>query len=121
MRLVRLCLLKAWSVNSTSFGLSSTSRISTICSVIRASIKSKVKCRAFVYFSLGPDAPAVAVDDALHDGQADARAFVILGAVQPLEDAEEFVGILHIETHAVVFDKVDLFLDCGLRIWDWET
>ncbi len=57
---------------------------------------------------LRPDAPAVALDDALHDRQADAGAFIFLRAVQPLEDAEELVGVAHVETGAVVADEINV-------------
>ena len=58
--------------------------------------------------------------DPAHVGQSDARALKFL-VVQSPEHSEQPRGLAHIETHAVVFDKVDLFLDCGLRIWDWRT
>ena len=48
----------------------------------------KVKCRAAVHYALGPCPPAVALDDALDIGQADARALELLLAVQALKHAE---------------------------------
>src|SRR5262245_40794701 len=108
MRFARLYLLRVWRVNSASFGLSSTRRISTTFSVMRTvSAERKVKCRALVEGSLGPHPPAVAVDDALYNRQADARPVVLVSAVQALEHAEEFPNILHIKAHAVVLDKID--------------
>jgi hypothetical protein len=44
--------------------------------------------RAFVEFAFGPDAAAVAVDDAADDGQAYARAFEIVRTMKALEDGE---------------------------------
>lgn len=58
---------------------------------------------------------AVAFDDALDDRQADAGAFKFLGAVQALEDAEQFVGVFHIETDAVVADENDGFIVHGAQ------
>ncbi len=48
-------------------------------------------------------------------GQSDAGAFEIVLAVQSLEDAKQFVGIVHVETNAVVPDKNDRF-----RLFDLE-
>ena len=48
----------------------------------------EIKRCAFFRLALRPDATAVAVNDALHDGQAHARAFKLLRAVQPLENTE---------------------------------
>ena len=67
--------------------------------------EGKEKGRALLDRGLGPDAPAVAVDDALHDGQPHTGALVLLGAVQPLEDAEELVRVRHIKAHAIVRTK----------------
>ena len=40
-------------------------------------------------------------------GQADAGAGEVLGRVQPLEGAEELVGVGHVEARAVVAHEVD--------------
>src|SRR5437016_6102924 len=107
MWLATLCFWKAWRVNSTSSGLSSTSRIWTDCSTTgNCSFESKEECRALVDGPFRPDAPAVAVDDAVNDGQADTGSLIVLGAMQALEDAEKFVGVLHVEPHPVVLDEV---------------
>src|SRR5262245_45806169 len=74
----------------------------------------KVKRRALVHCGLGPDAPTVAVDDALHNSEAHACALILLGAVQPLKDAEEPMSIAHVETYAVVFDEVDVLVVSAL-------
>src|SRR6185295_5900619 len=70
--------------------------------------------RPLVFAAFRPDASAVTVDDALNVGQADAGAFKIAGAMQPLEDAEKFVGVLHVEAGSVVPDKEDPVLVGGL-------
>ena len=41
-------------------------------------------------------------NDATHGGEADARAFEFLGAVEPLKHAEQFVRVLHVEPDAIV-------------------
>src|SRR5258708_6074281 len=108
MRLVRLFFLSARSANSTSFALSSTSRISTMLSVISgASDKSEIERCAFIHFRLGPEAPAVPVNNALGSRQADARAFKFFGTMQALKDAKELMGVLHIETSAIIPNVVD--------------
>src|SRR5919206_1152010 len=109
-RLARLCCLRLCSANSTSFGLSSTSRISTVWSGMgRLSFQRKEKRGAAVGLRLGPDAPAMVVDDALHDREAHSRAGIVLGPVQPLEHPKELVGVAHVEAGAVVAHKVDGF------------
>src|SRR5437763_5582778 len=97
-RLARLCCLRLCSASSASFGLSSTSRISTVWSGMgRLSLQRKEKRGAAVGLGLDPDTPAVAVDNALHDRQADAGAVKVLGPVQALEHPKELVGVAHIE------------------------
>ena len=44
--------------------------------------------RAVIDGRRGPDAPPMALDDALYDGKTDAGAFEVLGAVQSLKYAE---------------------------------
>jgi hypothetical protein len=46
------------------------------------------------------------MDDPLHDRQTDSGPFVLVGAVQALEYAKEFVYICHIETYAIILDKI---------------
>src|ERR1700738_4329927 len=84
----RLAVLKAFSASFTSLGLSSTSRISARWSVMIWNSRREVECRALVNRRFGPDAPAVAMDDALHDRTPDAGAFEIIRALQPLDHAE---------------------------------
>src|SRR5919204_6407796 len=91
-RLARLCCLKLCSASSTSFRLSSTSRMSTVWSGMgRLSFQRKEKRGAAVGLRLGPDTPAVAMDDALHDRQAHSGACIVLGTVQPLEHPKKLV------------------------------
>jgi hypothetical protein len=51
----------------------------------------------------------VAVDDALHDGEAGARSLVLVG-VEPLKDGEELLVVTHVETDAVVLHREDDFI-----------
>ena len=46
--------------------------------VWRIAVTREEECRAFTHFRFRPDAPAVALDDTLHNGEADtsAREFV---------------------------------------------
>src|SRR3954468_19075945 len=67
----------------------------------------EVEGRAGARAALGPGAAAVALHDAADVGEADPGALELLVAVQALEDAEELVGVLHVEADAVVPDAVD--------------
>src|SRR5438552_12262813 len=108
IRFVGLFFRKAWRVSSTSLGLSSTSKISIMFSLIRDTLsESKAEGRSLIHFRFGPNAAAMTVDDALHGGQPHAGAFVVLGAVQALEDPEQFVGVAHIKAHAIVLHEID--------------
>ena len=42
----------------------------------------------------------------VNDRQSHARTFEFVGAMQTLEDTEQFPHIVHAETHAIVFDDV---------------
>src|SRR5947208_16593318 len=107
MRFARLCLLRVWRVNSASFGLSSTRRISTIFSVMSAvSAERKGKCRTLVDSRPGPHPPPVAGDDPLHNRQADARAAVLVGAGQALKHPEGFSKVWQIKASPVPIDKL---------------
>jgi hypothetical protein len=57
--------------------------------------------------SLGPDPPAVALDDALHIGEADSGPLELLHPVQPMKHAEQLAHVGHVETDAVVLDEND--------------
>src|SRR4051812_37338219 len=53
----------------------------------------------------------MAGDNAADVRQTDSRAFKLLGTVQTLENAEKFLGVLHLETHAIVaHENHDLLL-----------
>src|SRR5262245_48057176 len=72
--------------------------------------KAQEERRALVDGALSPNTSAVAMDDAPDVGEADADAFELIGRVQPLKDAEKFVGIFHVKSDAVVADKKGNFV-----------
>src|SRR3954470_4364725 len=63
-----------------------------------------VERRAVALAPLGPDPAAVLGDDALADGQPDARPVVAVDRVQPVERAEDRARLLRGEADAVVGD-----------------
>src|ERR1700683_2234559 len=102
--LTMFCFLNACKASNSSFGLSSTSRISTPLFTMKvSSFESEGKCRAVVQHRFAPNSASVAMDDSLHDGQTYPGPLVICGAVQSLKDAEQFADVLHVESGAVVF------------------
>ena len=61
--------------------------------------------RALARPAVGPDAPAVLVDDLLADREADAGPLEAVGAVQALERPEDEVALARREADAVVVDR----------------
>ena len=59
-----------------------------------------------IHLALRPDPPAVALDDALDDRKPHPRSVELLRTVQPLEYAEQFVGVPPVESGAVVLHEV---------------
>ena len=51
-----------------------------------------------------PNPSTVAIDDPLADGQPDARARILLAAVQALKDQEDAILVLCVDADAVVAD-----------------
>jgi hypothetical protein len=66
----------------------------------------KIKSCSLVRFGLSPDSAAVAVNDALEQRQTHAGAFELFGSMQPLEYAEQFAGVRHVEADTIVAYKV---------------
>src|SRR5581483_1112429 len=106
MILVRLFSFRACSVSSTSFGLSSTSKISMVCVMVR-SFQGEKECRALIDVGFRPNASSVPMNNTLNDGQPDAGALVFFGAVQALENAEKFIGIFHVKADPVIPHVID--------------
>jgi hypothetical protein len=61
-----------------------------------------MKCRTLAQLRLNPDSSAVALDNFFAHRQADAGARVRVARVQALEDHEDSIRVLRIDTNAVV-------------------
>ena len=86
----------------------------------------EIKRRALFRFALRPDSTPVAADDALHNGQADARAFKLVLRVQTLENSKEPVRFVLLKTRAVVFNEIDALPVLGAPsfsygTWSWNV
>src|SRR5229473_8640756 len=69
--------------------------------------QSKKEFRSLADFRLGPDASAVARDDALDDREADAGAGKLVLSMQALKDAKQLVVVAHVEARTVVAHAVN--------------
>src|SRR6266568_2722364 len=104
---------------STSPGLSSTRRMCIRRALFVASMalavarEGELERGARAGLGLDPDPPAVALDDLLADGEADAGAGVLGAGVQPLEDDEDPVHVLRIDADPIVPDGEQPFLAVG--------
>ena len=67
----------------------------------------EAKRRTFAEFRLHPNSSAVPLDHCFADCQTDAAAFELVRAVKPLEQAEDFISVFHVD--AVVRDPKDPF------------
>src|SRR6266478_3340461 len=67
--------------------------------------KGEIKGGPLADGPFGPDGPAVSSHNSFYRRQSDACAFEVLGPMQPLKNAEQFVGILHVEADSIVSDK----------------
>ena len=56
----------------------------------------------------------MAMDDPLYNGQSNAGAFKLIGAMQPLKNSEQFVGVLHVKSGPVIADEINIFAVVGL-------
>src|SRR5438093_3491928 len=70
-------------------------------------VQREIEAGPLVDSPFGPDAATVALDDSPYRGQANARAFVLLRAVQSLENFEEPSGARRIETGPIVAHEID--------------
>ena len=66
----------------------------------------KVKSRTFTFPAFCPDFPVVAADDSLHHCQADAVSLENVGAMKSLEGDEESIRKSHVETSAIIMNKI---------------
>ena len=60
-----------------------------------------------VHLRVSPNPASVAVDNALHDGQADAAAWKLGSFMHTLKGAKEFLCVGHIKTSAIVTHEID--------------
>src|SRR6185295_18354937 len=91
--------------SSSSFASSSTSRISGPCSMFLASYREPER-GALLERSVRGHLTAVAMDDPLDGGEANAGTGELLGCVESLERTEQLRGVLHVEARAIVLDEV---------------
>src|SRR5438445_11640128 len=66
----------------------------------------EIKRRAFLNFSLGPNATIVALNNALHNREPYPRTLEF-PTVQPLENAKKFFRVVHVEPGAIVPYKIN--------------
>src|SRR5579884_1729594 len=66
----------------------------------------EIKSRPFFHLYFGPDFSAVSMDDPLNSGQTDSGPLEFAGAMEALKCAEQFIGVGHIESCAVIPDEV---------------
>src|SRR6185503_5446764 len=62
----------------------------------------EIEARAIAWTRLHPDAPAMALDHLLADGEADAGARILALVEQPLEHHEDALEILRLDADAVI-------------------
>src|SRR5437868_4629760 len=103
-----LLFLRARRVKASSRGLSSTSKITlfSISSLLEIREREIEGC-PLIHLPFSPDAPAVPVDDALDGCQANTCPLEFVGRMQALKRAEQFIGIGHVESCAIVADVID--------------
>src|SRR5881394_390729 len=97
------------SPRSTSIGrrLSGLLMVSFLSRLRRSRGKGEEECRATSKLRLHPDATAVPFDDLLADCEPDAGARVLRPCMEPLEELEDPLAVLGIDTDPVVADRED--------------
>src|SRR5438105_10385436 len=108
MGFIRWLRLKARRVSAASSGLSSTSRMTLFESFMACFLQAEEERCPVAGHRVHPDLPPVPAEDALHDGQPDARARELALVMQALEGTEQAVRIGHVEAHPVVGDEAVL-------------
>src|SRR5579884_1454628 len=105
---IRPAAFSAWRKRYTSASLSSTSKIRIACvcglpliNLLLRQWQSEIECAALIGLRIDPDASAIAFHHALADRQTDARTWDCL-SVEPLEDSENCLMILRLNSHPVV-------------------
>src|SRR5262249_17416287 len=69
----------------------------------------EVERSTFLDLGLRPQPTIMSRNNTLYDGQAYTCALILLGIMEPLKNAEEFIGIPHIKTHTIVLNKIHGF------------
>ena len=69
--------------------------------------KGEIKGCALIEGGFDPNPTAMAADNMLGHGQADACALEVVGVMETLKNAEKPVGVGHIKTDAVVANEKD--------------
>src|SRR5262245_13839687 len=75
--------------------------------LLRRKVESEIKNGARAGLPFGPHPPAMPGNDPPDDRQANSGAFEFLCGMQSLKDAKKFVGVLHVESGAVVLHEKD--------------
>src|SRR5256885_12949537 len=106
-----LFFFKARRVSNSSSALSSTRRIVLrfITSLLNPGLgfrQGEIKGCASVDGALRPDAPAMALDNALNGGQPGAGAREFIASVQPLKSSKETGGVNGVEAGAIIADEI---------------
>src|SRR5262245_42302844 len=68
--------------------------------------EGEIKRSPPAHFGLGPNAPAMPVNDPLDGGQADAGSLEHFAVMQALKNVEELVRVTGVEADAVVANKI---------------
>ena len=76
----------------------------------RSSWQRKEEGCALVDGSLGPNTPAVALDDSFDDGETDTGTLKFGGLVEALKYSEKLINIFHIKSRPVITGKKHGFI-----------
>src|SRR5271166_6022064 len=98
--------MSARRVSASSSALSSTRRIRLLFFIFFL-LQRKRKRRSLADLAFGPDPAVVAMDNPLNDRKPHPGAREFSGGVKALKDAEELVGVLHVEAGPVVANGID--------------
>ncbi len=102
------------SAETRTWGLTLVRRVSLV-GKDRSIRNREPERRSVVHFSLRPDLPSVALDDAVNERQANARAGELVVRVQPLKHTKQPGRVPHVEACAVIPDEKDVRTISTLR------
>jgi hypothetical protein len=69
--------------------------------------QAEVECCTFADFTLSPYASIMSMDDPLHDRQSGSCSLKLAITMQALKYSKQFIGILYVESCAIIFDRID--------------